>query len=112
MEKHVERMISIVYRAHKIKGKSKDSENKGISSVEGEFYRSICHFARCNYIDTLHRQYLNSIRSKWNEYFLTKKSRTKRGSIRELSFEKPSTFDSTSRIIRKFLLLSQPINFF
>lgn len=53
MEKHVERMISIVYRAHKIRGKSKDSENKGISSVEGEFYRSICHFARCNYIDAI-----------------------------------------------------------
>lgn len=46
-------MISIVYRAHKIRGKSKDSENKGISPVEGEFYRSICHFARCNYIDAI-----------------------------------------------------------
>lgn len=53
MEKHVERMISIVYRAHKIREESKDSENKGISPVEGEFYRSICHFARCNYIDTI-----------------------------------------------------------
>lgn len=85
----------IVYRVHKIREKIRKEKFRDISlNVDGQtlrilkqkyftvmeeefFTRSICHFARCNYIDTIF-EFHKIVSKRWNvEYFLTKKSWTK-----------------------------------